>query len=193
MKQMLANAAFLFALFVGALSLLGCDQTPAPSAHTEVPEHNAVAIDDKPTNTIRSSGNMLYVVRDVADLHLKADQHVEQLKQTQTALKTAINGNNLDQAQQLAEQLKQQLNAFNSSLDSLNLKSQEIEGIRQNIQTANQQLLASPFLNGQVDLSQMNLKQVQQQMGNIQNEMLKLAAMLLNDQALTTADNNDES
>ena len=45
--------------------------------------------------------------------------------------------------------------------------------------TANQQVLASPFLNGQVDLSKVDFKKLEQQMGNIQTEMLKLAAMIL--------------
>ncbi len=39
-------------------------------------------------------------------------------------------------------------------------------------------MLASPFLNGQVDLSKVDFQKIQNQMGNIQAEMLKLAGML---------------
>lgn len=191
MKKVLQNVATPIILFGFGLVMLGCDQTPAPSAHTEAPTSNTSTAEEQPTNTIRSSGNMLYVVRDVADLHLKADQYVEQLKQTQAALQTALSGNNLEQVQQLAEQLKQQLNAFNAALDSLNLKSQEIENIRQNIQTANQQLLTTPLLNGDIDLSKIDVEQLQQQMGNVQNEMLKLAAMLLNDQVANITEDQE--
>jgi uncharacterized protein YukE len=183
MKQMLANAAFPFALFVGALSLLGCDQTSAPSAYTEVPEPVAMIEDNQPTNTIRSTGNMLYVIRDIADLHLRVDEHVEKLQHTQRSLQIAFEHKNTQNVQQAAEQLKLQLTEFNQALDRLNLKSQEIESIRENIQHANQQALASTFLNGQIDLSKLDLAQLEKQMSNVQNEMLKLAAMFLNEQA----------
>ena len=49
----------------------------------------------------------------------------------------------------------------------------------QNLLAANQQVLASPFLNGQVDLSKVDFKKLEQQMGSIQAEMLKLAGMIL--------------
>ena len=45
--------------------------------------------------------------------------------------------------------------------------------------SANQQVLASPLLNGQVDFSQVDLKKIESQMVSVQAEMLKLAGMLI--------------
>ena len=64
-------------------------------------------------------------------------------------------------------------------MSSLNLKSQEIDSIRNNILEANQQALASPLLNGEIDFNQVDFNKVQVQMKTIQTEMLKLADMLM--------------
>ena len=61
----------------------------------------------------------------------------------------------------------------------MNLKSQEIDSIRQNILHANQQVLATPLLNGNIDLNQLDFKKIEQQMGSIQTEMIKLAGMMI--------------
>ena len=122
---------------------------------------------------------MFYIVRDVADMQLKAGDYVEQLKQTQTDLETAINDKDQQQLQTTAKTLQQQLTGFNQALTNLNLKSQEIDSIRQNIKQANQQVLATPFLNGEVDLSQVDFKKIEKQMGSIQMEMIKLAGMMI--------------
>ena len=134
---------------------------------------------------------MFYIVRDVADMQLKAGSYVEQLKQTQADLESAVNTQDHIQLQKAADQLQQQLKGFNSALNELNLKSTEIESIRTNLQTANQQVLASPFLNGQVDLSKVDFQKIKNQMGNIQSEMIKLAGMLIQDKS-TSNDNAAE-
>ena len=103
----------------------------------------------------------------------------QQLQQTQSELQKAVDQQDHVQLQHAATQLQQQLKAFDLALNKVQLKSQEITDIRQNILDANQQVLNSPFLNGQVDLSQVDFKKIEQQMGNIQGEMLKLAAMLI--------------
>jgi predicted nucleic acid-binding Zn-ribbon protein len=122
---------------------------------------------------------MFYMVRDVADLQLKAGSYVEQLKQTQTELQTAVEAKDTQQLQSTATQLQQQLSSFNQVLGNLNLKSQEIDQIRDNIMNANQQVLASPLLNGEMDFSQIDLKKIESQMVNVQAEMVKLAGLLI--------------
>lgn len=192
MKHLLINSAMPFALFVGALSLLGCDQISAPASHTEAPDPSTTQSSDAQTHIERSSGNMLYIVRDVADLQLKAGEHLSQLQKTQDAFQSAVDSQNTEQLQNLAQQLQQQLTSFNTALDSLNLKSQEIEQIRQSIQQANDQVLASKMLNGQIDLAQIDIKQIEQQMGNVQNEMLKLGSMLLTDSVQNLQDDQED-
>ena len=181
MKNVSSKTLVPFMLLSSALLLSACDQMNMPQTQT-TDQDDSNATSNRTENTTSaplSSGNMFYIVRDVADLQLKAGQYIEQLNQTKSELQTALDAQDPQQLQILATQLQQQLQGFNQTLSSLDLKTQEIDTIRQNLLTANQQVLASPFLNGQVDLSKVDFKKLEQQMGNIQTEMLKLAAMIL--------------
>lgn len=181
MKNVSSKALLPYALLSSAFLLSACDQmNTAQTPTTDQDDSNATSNrTENTTSAPLSSGNMFYIVRDVADLQLKAGQYIEQLNQTKSELKTALDAQDPQQLQILAIQLQQQLQGFNQTLSSLDLKTQEIDTIRQNLLTANQQVLASPFLNGQVDLSKLDFKKLEQQMGNIQTEMLKLAGMIL--------------
>lgn len=186
MKNLIQNSVLSFGLFVGALALLGCDQVSAPESQAIPPEQDVAAEhqQENPSSTTDNStelksGNMFYIVRDVADVQLKAGNYIEQLQQTRSELQSAVDAKDTAQLQTAASQLQQQLTDFNQALTGLNLKSQEIDQIRENILTANQQVLASPFLNGQMDLNKVDFQKIEQQMGNVQSEMLKLAAMLI--------------
>ena len=75
--------------------------------------------------------------------------------------------------------LHQQLTDFNRALSSLDLKSQEIESIREKIMSTNQQVLDLPYLNGKVELQIVDLAKIEQQISLLQSEMLTLAQMLL--------------
>ncbi|WP_180081259.1 MULTISPECIES: hypothetical protein [unclassified Acinetobacter] len=201
MKKLVQNALVPFAIFTGVLVLIGCEPATTPEnnqldANSSEQSISATDTQNAPSNTTQSStqlksGNMFYIVRDVADMQLKAGSYVEQLKQTQADLESAVNTQDHIQLQKAADQLQQQLKGFNSALNELNLKSTEIESIRTNLQTANQQVLASPFLNGQVDLSKVDFQKIKNQMGNIQSEMIKLAGMLIQDKS-TSNDNAAE-
>lgn len=177
-----------FVMFSAGILLIGCEQANSPdstedrtSQSSEVSEQVSESAKDSAeiSKPELKSGNMFYIVRDVADMQLKAGDYVEQLKQTQTDLETAINDKDQQQLQSTAKTLKQQLTGFNQALTGLNLKSQEIDSIRQNIMQANQQALATPLLNGDVDLSQVDFKKIEKQMGSIQMEMIKLAGMMI--------------
>jgi primosomal protein N'' len=112
-------------------------------------------------------------------MQLKTGDYIEQLKQSQSDLEAAVSNHDQQQLQSTAESLKAQLKDFDQALSSLNLKSQEIDSIRQNVMQANQQVLATPFLNGELDLTQVDFKKIEQQMGMIQTEMIKLAGMMI--------------
>ncbi len=146
--------------------LSACDQMNTPQTQTTNQDDSSATSNStaNPTNAPLSSGNMFYIVRDVADLQLKAGQYVEQLNQTKSELQTAVDAQDPQQLQIAATQLQQQLQGFNQTLSSLDLKTQEIDTIRQNLLAANQQVLASPFLNGQVHLSKVDFKKLEQQM-----------------------------
>ena len=183
MKKFIQKAVLPFAIFSTGILLSGCEQASEPqSDDIQTTQSTDVAL-NQPTETTATadlkSGNMFYIVRDVADMQLKAGDYVAQLKQTQNELQTAINDKDQQQLQATAKTLQQQLTGFNQALTSLNLKSQEIDSIRQNILHANQQVLATPFLNGNIDLNQLDFKKIEQQMGSIQTEIIKLAGMMI--------------
>ena len=196
MKKLLQNLVLPFALFSSGILLIGCEQATEPNQQdiqTETSEQNQSASTQNPEKAELKSGNMLYIVRDVADMQLKAGEYVTQLQETQNDLQTAIEQHDQQQLQDAATALQQQLTGFNNALNGLNLKTQEINDIREKLLSANQQVLASPFLNGQVDFSQVDFKKIQQQMGTIQSEMLKLASMMIPQQAENDSSNTNQS
>ena len=196
MKKLLQNLVLPFALFSSGILLIGCEQATEPNQQdiqTESSEQHQSANTQSPEKAELKSGNMLYIVRDVADMQLKAGEYATQLQETQSDLQAAIEQHDQQQLQEAATALQQQLTGFNNALNGLNLKTQEINDIREKLLSANQQVLASPFLNGQVDFSQVDFKKMQQQMGTIQSEMLKLAAMLIPQQAENDSSNTNQS
>ena len=196
MKKLLQNLVLPFALFSSGILLIGCEQATEPNQQdiqTESSEQHQSANTQSPEKAELKSGNMLYIVRDVADMQLKAGEYATQLQETQSDLQAAIEQHDQQQLQEAATALQQQLTGFNNALNGLNLKTQEINDIREKLLSANQQVLASPFLNGQVDFSQVDFKKMQQQMGTIQSEMLKLAAMMIPQQAENDSSNTNQS
>lgn len=183
MKKFIPKAVLPFAILSTGILLSGCEQASEPQSDDIQTTQSADVALNQPTETTDTadlkSGNMFYMVRDIADMQLKAGDYVAQLKQTQNELQTAINDKDQQQLQATAKTLQQQLTGFNQALTSLNLKSQEIDSIRQNILHANQQVLATPLLNGNIDLNQLDFKKIEQQMGSIQTEMIKLAGMMI--------------
>jgi hypothetical protein len=183
MKKFIQKAVLPFVILSTGILLSGCEQASEPQSDDIRTTQSADVALNQPTEMTATadlkSGNMFYMVRDIADMQLKAGDYVAQLKQTQNELQTAINDKDQQQLQATAKTLQQQLTGFNQALTSLNLKSQEIDSIRQNILHANQQVLATPFLNGNIDLNQLDFKKIEQQMGSIQTEMIKLAGMMI--------------
>ncbi len=195
MKQIIQNALLPLTIFTTGLILLGCDQAREPQVpEQEKTEISAPAEQHSSTHdsveqvasdlsnkviTDLSQGNPLNIVRDVADVQLKAGDYIQQLHSIQNDLQQALNDKNLAELDSSIQNLKTQLTGFNQVLETLNLKSQEVDNIRQKIEEANTQILASDLLNGQVDLSQVNVAKVEQQMTTIQTEMLKLATLIL--------------
>ena len=195
MKKSIQNALAPVVILSAGLLLIACEPMPESSSEemqtTESDDVLIKASNDtaKTSSAEVKSGNMFYIVRDVADMQLKAGEYVNQLKNTQTDLQSAINDKDQQQLQATAHTLQQQLTDFNQALRGLNLKSQEIDSIRQEIMRSNQQVLATPLLNGAVDFSQVDFKKIERQMSNIQMEMLKLASMMI-PQNQNTADDD---
>lgn len=179
MKKFLQGALLPFGIFAAGMALLGCEQAVQADAQESEGRQSAPAAEAAAPQAELKNGSMLYMIRDVADLQLKAGSYAEQLQQSKSGLQAALDQQDHAKLQQAAAELLQQLQGFNQALNSVNLTTQEISGIRQKLLAANEQALASPLLNGQAAFSPADFKQIEQQIGSIQSEMLKLAGMLI--------------
>lgn len=191
MKKLIQGALLPFVIFTSGILLLGCEPSPSESTSHQDGSESAITSSEKNTVTTQVSSengntektlktdNMFFIARDVADVQLKTGEYVEKLSQAQTDLQHALDEKDQQALQQTIQQFSQDLKGFNTALTSLNLKSQEIEDIRQHVLKTNQQLLNSPLLNGNVDIKKINIEQLEQQVDTIQLDMLKLAGMLL--------------
>ncbi|MBJ9953493.1 MULTISPECIES: hypothetical protein [unclassified Acinetobacter] len=187
MKKLLQGAVLPFIIFTSGILLLGCNQAVEQSRQQQEFESNETsdqALNSKSevihkTSEDLKSGNLFYIARDVADVQLKTGDYIEKLQQTQSDLQQAVQSKNSIVLQQTVKDLSRELQGFNTALISLDLKSQEIDGLRQQVLQSNQQLLNSALLNGDVDISKVDFKKIEQQMNNIQMDMLKLASMMI--------------
>jgi len=172
---------------LSAFALTGCDQAPQED-HTNIQSEQATE-QNMSDEIIQSSsaqdtqnlskGNMLNIARDIAKLQLETDDYIALLKQSQNSLEQAIQNKNVQQLKATSGDLNQELHGLHDTLLSLNLKSDEIDQIRQNLLVANQQLLNMPLLHGQFDLAKINFEQIEKQLNTIQMDMVKLASLVL--------------
>ena len=172
---------------LSAFALTGCDQAPQED-HTNIQSEQATE-QNMSDEIIQSSsaqdtqnlskGNMLNIARDIAKLQLETDDYIALLKQSQNSLEQAIQNKNVQQLKATSGDLNQELHGLHDTLLSLNLKSNEIDQIRQNLLVANQQLLNMPLLHGQFDLAKINFEQIEKQLNTIQMDMVKLASLVL--------------
>lgn len=172
---------------LSAFALTGCDQAPQED-HTNIQSEQAIE-QNMSDEIIQSSsaqdtqnlskGNMLNIARDIAKLQLETDDYIALLKQSQNSLEQAIQNKNVQQLKATSGDLNQELHGLHDTLLSLNLKSNEIDQIRQNLLVANQQLLNMPLLHGQFDLAKINFEQIEKQLNTIQMDMVKLASLVL--------------
>ena len=192
MKKLLQGAVLPFVIFISGMLLLGCNQAAeqsrqqddAQAIETAQMSENTSDSNNNNQSTAKSTedlkqGNMFYIARDVANVQLKTGDYVEKLQQTQANLQQAIQSQNQAELQQSVKTLTRELQGFNTALISLDLKSQEIDGIRQQVLQANKQVLNSALLNGDLDISKVDFKKIEQQMNTIQLDMLKLAGMII--------------
>lgn len=200
MKKLIQGALLPFTIFASVIVMIGCDpsmkdasehkQTETKQTDSSVPSE-VFSDDTLTTQTDKNlkTGNVFYMASDVANMQVKAGDYVSELQKTQQDLQQAVETKNLKELQTTAKTLQQQLTEFNQVLSTLNLKSQEIDQVRLNIMSANKQALASPYLNGEVDLSKIDLNKLEKQINTVQGEMFKLAGMVLSD---ATNESSDE-
>lgn len=192
MKKLLQGAVLPFVIFISGMLLLGCNQAAeqsrqqddAQAIETAQMSENTSDSNNNNQSTAKSTenlkqGNMFYIARDVANVQLKTGDYVEKLQQSQSNLQQAIQSQNQAELQQSVKTLTRELQGFNTALISLDLKSQEIDGIRQQVLQANKQVLNSALLNGDLDITKVDFKKIEQQMNTIQLDMLKLAGMMI--------------
>ena len=212
MQKLFQSALLPMVILSSGLLLSGCDQSPQSNMAedeqtdsqdiraSESTRSNNTATDSEAsrerqrasTQTEFKSGNMFYIARDVANVQLKTGDYVEKLQDTQSELQHAIDTKDQQQLQDTAQDLSRELRGFNTALISLELKSQEIDSIRQQVIRANTQMLKSSFLNGDVDISKVDLKKIEKQLNSIQMDMLKLVSMVI-PQNQNSSDQNEQN
>lgn len=155
-------------------------QDPSDLEVDRVPEaKNDSSLAQQRTESELKSGNLFYIARDVASMQMNAGDYVTELQQSQDDLQQAVNSKDQQQLQSTATALQKQLKGFNQALINLDLKSQEIHDIRDKVVAANNQVLKTPLMNGDLDFSKVDFTKLEQQMNAVQTEMLKLAAMVI--------------
>lgn len=191
MKKHLQSIALPVLIMTSATLLLGCEPSPDsnPSAQTQTDiqtekTSSSDQINDpfqgQPTQTADlKSGNIFYIARDVADVQLKTGDYIQKLQQLQADIQQSIDVQDQKNLHKTAQELNLQLRGFNDALTSLDLKSEEIDSMRQQVLQANQQVLKSPLLNGEMNITKIDFKKIEQQMNSIQMDMLNLANMVL--------------
>jgi hypothetical protein len=189
MEKRSITAILTTSTLAAALALAGCDQTPQDNEQaeqtTEPKQSITVAQDQERDITTAqqsqnlSRGNMLNIARDIAKLQIETDDYVTLLKQSQSNLEQAIQDKNVQKLQSTTGELNQELHNLHDALLSLNLKSNEVDQIRQSLLSANQQLLNMPLLHGQTDLSKIDFAKIEKQFNTIQMDMVKLATLVL--------------
>ena len=187
MKKVLQGSFFPFVIFASGMLLLGCDQAQDHAKEQESVQTNdqiSEQADDSQqeitatqNKTELKNGNVFYIVRDAANLQLKAGDYIEKLKDTQLDVEQAIQDKDQHELKTTVTTLKAQLEGLNQALLGLDIRSQEVENIRQSLLQANQQALSMPLLNGK--LEQINFDQIEKQLNTIQMDMVKLAAMIM--------------
>ncbi|MFX4955045.1 hypothetical protein ABTC33_14005 [Acinetobacter baumannii] len=187
MKKVLQGVFFPFVIFASGMLLLGCDQAQDHAKEQESVQTNdqiSEQADDSQqeitatqNKTELKNGNVFYIVRDAANLQLKAGDYIEKLKDTQLDVEQAIQDKDQHELKTTVTTLKAQLEGLNQALLGLDIRSQEVENIRQSLLQANQQALSMPLLNGK--LEQINFDQIEKQLNTIQMDMVKLAAMIM--------------
>lgn len=190
MKKVVQNIVTPLVLFGFGLVMLGCSQDSVQNVQNtandlaELTEQANQQVQDGNTELQQQvenlkSGSMFAIVRDVADMQLKAGHYVSDLQNTKAALEQAVQTQNAESLATATTQLSTQLQAFNASLNSVQLHSQEIFEMRENIMAHNEKILNSPWLNGTIQADKIDFAALEQQMKSIESEMLKLATMVI--------------
>ncbi|ENW94466.1 hypothetical protein [Acinetobacter dispersus] len=193
MENLSLKAILSVSTLAAALTLTGCDQAPQENEQTEqttaFEQADTASENEESATTVTqdtqplSRGNMLNIARDIAKLQIETDDYVTLLKQSQSNLEQAIQDKNVQSLQQTTGALSQELNDLHDALLALNLKSTEVDQIRQSLLSANQQLLNMPLLHGQTDLSKIDFAKIEKQFNTIQMDMVKLATLVLGNKA----------
>ena len=108
MKKLLQDVLAPVCLFSIGILLIGCDQSKVSSLQ-ESENTSIEAAENKSETSELKSGNMFYIIHDVADFQMNANQYIEQLQTTQQEIQSAIDQKDQSSLTTSTQNLKQQL------------------------------------------------------------------------------------
>lgn len=173
-------------LFSSAVLALGCQPITTPEEDTTpkeetITEHESVDDQVMQSKAPPVAGNVFYMMRDVAEVQLKVGDNISSLQQQSEAFSDALNSQNLTVAQTQRNELASQLRTLHNNLTQIELRSQEVSQLRDHMLKTTDDLLASKWLNSAITLNEKDLKQLQAELLQIQNNMLNIARLVMQD------------
>ena len=173
-------------LFSSAVLALGCQPVTTPEEDTTpkeetITEHESVDDQVMQSKAPPVAGNVFYMMRDVAEVQLKVGDNISSLQQQSEAFSDALNSQNLTVAQTQRNELASQLRTLHNNLTQIELRSQEVSQLRDHMLKTTDDLLASKWLNSAITLNEKDLKQLQAELLQIQNNMLNIARLVMQD------------
>lgn len=177
-KKFLHNSLLPFAIFVAGLALIGCEpDSSITQQDTVFKTENEQASSD--LSLTKTTANILNIVQDVAVFESASRHYLTQIEYSQNAISSAIKTENPQQLHIALTTLKQELQNFNHAMQQINVKSWEVDQVRHNIISNNQDILTSDVLRQNTEISKIDLHAFQQHIQQIQNHVSKLAALAI--------------
>ena len=170
MKKLLLTTACM----VG-LTLAGCSK-PTEPAKSAPPQRTTATAPSTPTPA--TSGNMTTnqhedIRNDLNHLQTLTNSKAETAMNFQDRMMKAVQANNRDQIQSVMKDMRGFMTEFNHDLKTLSLKSQEVHELRNKFIHSNELGLELTRLSTEAKPDEAKIKQLQQQVMNVQNDIMR--------------------
>lgn len=177
LRTLFYQAVLPFLLFSGALLIMGCHP---PSSEQETEELSSTLEQAKMQSSVTPvAGNVFYIMHDVAELQLKVGDPLRDFMQQRDTLAQALHTQDVTTLNAERIALAEHIQQLQQDLTALELKSQEVHAVRQQLLHTLADVGQTPWLNSTTPITTQDLDALQQQFKQLQTTMLSLAEMAL--------------